>query len=208
MPVPPTAVAKRFLTALERGQWADAVGLVHPDSRRKTRTQTLAHLLAWARFRSAPAPADHQGAVAFGSSGRFASTDLREMGHFIVPTYRGSPTIQSLAALSTAAFVERLLDAANAPDLPSRVFRILQTPFALGHVMDGPRLAHVVLREGPPGPRTRLTYIATLPLQRAHGTWRVRLTHDIARVHLPMSDNDPLLAGARLGLGRRRLTTA
>jgi hypothetical protein len=180
--------------------------MVHPGSRRKARDGGISHLLAWARFRATPPPTDGTGTVGFGSTGRLDPESLREFGQVIVPTYRSSPTIAELAALTPRAFVERRLDAANAADLPSRMLRLFQQPYALGHVADGPRFAHVVIREGPPATRSRLRHVTTLPMQRTREGWLVRLNHELDHVHLPMTEHDPMLAMARLRMEPRRPT--
>lgn len=189
----PSSVARSFLSALAAGRWTDAAKLVDPASRRSTHSSAIAHFVAWAQFRALPKVTGQQ-MTGYSSSGKVDPEILQAFGHTIIPTYRGRPTIHELAALSPLAFVERLLDSANTPF--GILFRRLQDPYVLGHVMDGPNWAHVLIREGPPKPRSPRHDTDTLSLTRSRGTWRIQLSHTFAHVHLPMGEDDPFTAMA------------
>jgi hypothetical protein len=194
----PTVIARRFLTALAKARWAEAAALIHPESRRNARTSTVSHLVAWAQFRAAESSHDAHQTSGYGSTGSIDPAALEMFGHVVVPTYRDQPTIAQLAALSPLHLTERLLDAANARDLPSgAILHRFPAPVVLGHVMDGPRWAQVVIRDGSPTVKGRRHDVTTLPLHRAGSAWRVRLSHDFAHVHFPMTDDDPFMAMAR-----------
>ena len=165
-------------------------------------------LIAWAQHRDELRRVRESGQGAFGysSSGIVDPELLAAHAEVPLPAFNGSPTLGALAALSTTAFVELLLEASNGEIGPGK-----DGPFqrphrrVIGEVHEGDSVAHVLYREEGAGIRyTNPHHVEVLQLRRAGEVWWILLTasqHDLAdgglMLHMDMPEwgSEPDLDG-------------
>lgn len=158
-------------------------------------------LIAWAQHRDELRRVRESGEGAFGysSSGIVDPELLAAHAAVPLPAFNGSPTLGALAALSTTAVVELLLEASNGEIGPGK-----DGPFqrprrrVIGEVQEGDSVAHVLYREEGPGIRyTNPHHVEVLQLRRTGDVWWILLTasqHDLAdggsMLHMDMSESE------------------
>ena len=206
----PTAAASAFFEALHEGRWADAAGLVDAEAAATLREQRLALLIAWVQHRDeirrAREGGEGGGMFGFSSDGKVDQGQLAVHGTTLLPVFRGSPTLAELASMSTAAFVELLLEVSNSESGPGE-----EGPFerprrrVLGEVREGESIAHVLYRQEGAGVRyTNPHHVEVVQLRRTDSAWRVLLgmmQNDLAEGGF-MLHMDLLDSGSELGPDR------
>ena len=145
----PEPVAASYLSAMQAGDWAGMAKLMHPDALHQLR-EFMAPLFA---------------------SGIPEAEEFRQQ-------FLGVRTAAEAAALSDTTVFTNFVRALNARNpVATQALReaIIEQ---IGHVTEGPDIAHVVYRATLDVEGMSVTNVSVLPLKRSGDLWRVLLTGD------------------------------
>ena len=186
-----TAVARRFVAAVERESWDSAAAMVDDEAARAAQLQTLSEL-AWFAAHQDSIRSRLNGADG-GLQGSFRLTPLdegpdtaglREHADFVVSSFPGAPTIGELVTLSPRTFVARLFEAAEHPVMPPALAKLAGADTAAERSAGRSRM-HVI------GALIEVIGSDTV----AHVLYRF---YDVAGDTLDLSDDEPSLGSAAL----------